>query len=237
MDAALAADDTAAVRWFLVILAACGAPQHRRPLDGAIAGLARDHDSGDPVAKAEIRIRARGELAPLETISTREGIYGVDHLRPGRYSLTALFAGQPVEVENIDVVAGETSIVDLVFTLGQPDPIHVSFGDPKEGEIDRYRPSRHARESALIEGTVNDAGSHIRVAGAVVTAARGTDVLQAVSDDQGRYRFDPVPPGTYVISAYYSIGGRGQIEVRRSGIRVDGAEGVIVPLWVELAKQ
>jgi hypothetical protein len=47
------------------------------------------------------------------------------------------------------------------------------------------------------------------------------------------YRFDPVPPGVYVVSAYYSVGNRGQIEVRRSDIEVDAAQGVRVPLWVE----
>jgi hypothetical protein len=38
------------------------------------------------------------------------------------------------------------------------------------------------------------------------------------------------------VSAYYSISGRGQIEVRRSGIQVAAAEAVVVPLWIELAK-
>jgi len=77
-----------------------------------------------------------------------------------------------------------------------------------------------------------------RMIGAVVTAVgpRG-DVLQTVTDKQGRYRFDAVDPGVYVISAYYNIGGRGQIEVRRSGIAVEPEQGVIVPIWVELSKQ
>ena len=41
--------------------------------------------------------------------------------------------------------------------------------------------------------------------------------------------------------AFFGVGVReprvGQIEVRRSYIEVVGAEGVIVPLWVELTKQ
>ena len=221
------------------MLAACGAAQHPRPTDGAIAGLARDHDSGDPVAKAEIRIRANGELGPRATVSTPKGGFAIDHLPPGLYSLSASFAGQPVDVENIVVRVGEVTIVDVVFTLGRPDPVRVDFGDATAGVIDRYRPAHHAPETALIEGTVNDVGDHTRVAGAVVTVVGGPhkDTLQVVSDDQGRYRFDAVTPGTYVVSAYYSVGGRGQIEVRRSDIRVAGAEGVVVPLWVEMAKQ
>jgi hypothetical protein len=67
--------------------------------------------------------------------------------------------------------------------------------------------------------------------------ATSTDTLQTVSDDNGRYRFDNVLPGTYVVSAYYSVSGRAQIEVRRAGIVVHANDGVIVPLAIETAKQ
>jgi hypothetical protein len=224
----------------LVVVTACGASQHvQRATGGTIAGLAHDHDSGSRIASARITIRRTGELAPHAVLTGKDGSYALAHLPPGRYSLEASFAGQPVDVENIDVRAGEIAVVDVVFTLGRPDRVHVDFGDPKAGAIDHYRPPNLAATRAIIEGTVNDAGSHERVAGAVVTAmgAGGvTGVLQTVSDDQGRYHFDATP-GTYAVSAYYSIGGRGQIEVRRSDIQVDGAEAVVVPLWVELAPQ
>jgi protocatechuate 3,4-dioxygenase beta subunit len=61
--------------------------------------------------------------------------------------------------------------------------------------------------------------------------------LQTVTNEHGRYRFDAVEPGTYVVSAYYNISGRGQIEVRRAGIEVERAQGVIVPIWLELTGQ
>ncbi len=220
---------------------ACGAAQHAHPrvIDGAIAGLARDHDSGDVIAKATIHVRPQGQLEPLVTTTRADGDFELGHLAPGKYSLTAIFAGQQVDVENIVVKAGDPTVVDVTFTLGKPDPIIVDFfGNAHDGAIDRFRPAHHAHDTALIEGTVNDRASRTRVAGAVVTAiGPGTGpqapTLQAVSDDQGRYLFDPVPPGTYVVSAYYSVGNRGQIEVRRSDIEVSPAEGVIVPLWVE----
>lgn len=221
----------------LACLVACGATQRARPTTGAIAGLARDHDSGDPIAKAEIRVRADATAKQLVTTSSDLGLYDVDHLPPGRYSLTGAFAGQPVEVVNIDVRAGEITMVDLTFTLGRPDRIRVDFGDPKPGAIDRYRP-RGTGGAAIIEGTVNDTVTRTRVPGAVVTAV-GADVTktqQTVSDDHGRFRFDAMPPGVYSVSAYYSLGGRGQIEVRRSGINVDAAEAVVVPLWIETAR-
>ena len=91
---------------------------------------------------------------------------------------------------------------------------------------------------ANIEGAVTDTGNHERVPGAVVTALRAGEAAahQTVTDDQGRYRFDRIEPGSYTVSAYYSISGRGQFEVRRAGIAVAGGEAVVVPLIIEVAK-
>jgi hypothetical protein len=224
------------VRYWLLVVAACGSAQHAAPTarsEGSITGLARDHDSGDVIANAQIHLRPQGQIRPIATITQPSGSYALPHLVPGNYSLTASFAGQNIDVANIVVKSGAPAVIDLTFTLGRPDPIAVDFGNPKDSEIDHYR---HAH--ALIEGTISDRASHDRVAGAVITAVgpgAGQDVptLQAVSDDQGRYRFDPVSPGVYVVSAYYAVDQHGQIEVRRSDIEVPAHEGVIVPLWVE----
>ncbi len=222
----------------VLLLAACGgatpAASRARTL-GAIAGLARDLDSGDPVAKADVRVRGQGDMQAKVTTTSDRGLYDVDQLPPGTYQLTARFAGQPVDVMNIEVRAGETSYVDLVFTLGRPEPLRVDYGD-KAGEIGRYRPPALGAGVSIIEGTVNDTSTRGRVPGAVVTAVKGDQTEQTISDDHGRFRFDAVAPGTYAVSAYYSISGRGQIEVRRSEIEVAGAEAVIVPLWIELTR-
>jgi hypothetical protein len=219
------------VRILLVLLAACGAAQRPRPTAGSIGGLVRDHGSGDPVGMAQLTLSSGAT-----TTSAPDGLYAIDHVQPGRYTLVARFAGQPVTIRNIDVRAGEATFVDVTFTLGNPEPIVVDFGDPKQGQITRYKPRR---DITLIEGTVSEFGTHERVVGAVVTAEGGPrqDVLQTVTDAQGRYRFDGIEPGTYAVSAYYAITGRGQIEVRRSDIQVDRDEGVVVPIWVELSKQ
>jgi hypothetical protein len=129
-------------------------------------------------------------------------------------------------------------MVDIVFTLGRPDPIKVDFGNAKASQIERYRPSNVTASVSIIEGTVSDTATKQRVAGAVVTAVIGDDpnrTQQTVSDDQGRFRFETYP-GTYSVSTYYSVSGRGQIEVRRSNIAVAGAEAVHVPLWIEMSR-
>src|SRR5438105_14337180 len=135
-----------AVRMYLVLLAmGCAGTQHApHATTGAIAGLARDRTSGDPVARASIHVRADGELAARAASSAGSGAYAVDHLPPGQYSLSAEFAGQPIDVEHIAVRAGETTVVDLPFTLGKPDRIRVDFGNPEDGAIARYRPPRLA---------------------------------------------------------------------------------------------
>jgi len=222
----------------LLAVASCAGTQHvKRPTTGGIAGLARDHDSGDPVAKAQIRLVTPG--TSRTTTSGDNGLYDIDHLRPGTYSLTATFAGQPIEVTNIDVAAGKVTMVDIVFTLGRPEPIRVDFGNSRASKIDHYHPRHAAPSVAIIEGTVNDAATKQRVPGAVVTAVTGdaqnAETQQTVSDDNGRFRFEAAP-GVYAVSAYYSVGGRGQIEVRRSNIAVAGAEAVVVPLWIEMAR-
>lgn len=220
----------------LALLAACVSSAPRvRPTTGGIAGLARDHDSGDPVALAEITVR--GAAPPVHTRTSDRGLFDVQALRPGRYTLVARFADQPIEVTNIEVAAGEITMVDVTFTLGRPEPIRIDHAAPKEATIDRYRPKHLPVTEARIEGTVNDSATRQRVPGAVVTAVHVPDAttLQTVSDDHGRYQFAPVRPGPYAVSAYYSVSGRGQIEVRRS-ITVEGAEAVSVPLWIEMAR-
>lgn len=215
---------------------ACGPRARPKPTTGAIAGLVRDQDSGEALAKAEIRVRAAsGERV---TTSGPEGFYDVDHLPPGRYQLVASFAGQPLEVANIVVRAGEATAVDLWFTLGRPDPIRLDWGNLEEVRIQRYRPKQLGDQAGLVEGTVTATESRQRVAGAVVTVvgAQPETTQQTVTDDRGRFRFDPVPPGVYSVSAYYNISGRGQIEVLRNGITVGGGEAVVVPLWIELAR-
>ncbi|CAN5817379.1 hypothetical protein BH11MYX2_BH11MYX2_03490 [soil metagenome] len=223
-----------------VSLAACAhSAVYPRASDGEITGLVRDYTTGDPIAMADIQLTAAAsKAAPVRTHSDKQGNYDLAHVKPGVYELTAQFAGQPLRVKNIDVKAGGSAYVDLTFTLGSPDLVEWDWNDPRRAEINRYQPKNMAPNAARIEGTVNDSGTHERVAGAVVTAVMPDTekTEQTVSDDQGRYQFENVTPGTYTVSAYYSISGHGQIEVQRNSIPVNAEEAVVVPLWVELTK-
>ena len=202
-----------------------------------MVGLARDSHTGEPVAMAEIALHGPNERT---TSTNTSGLYTIDGLAGGTYTLKAVFAGQPIEITKIPVRDGEATYVDIMFTLGDPQPILVEFGD-HANEITRHYPPNIAPATATIEGIVADVSTRGRVAGAVVTVAHRdpADQLQTeqtVSDDHGRYRFERLPPGSYTVSAYYSIGGRAQVEVQRNKIEIKAGEAVVVPLMIELAK-
>jgi hypothetical protein len=239
-------------RWLAMVVAlavtACHSPSSSSslpppaPTTGSIFGLVRDRVTGSPIAQAQVTLRADGELeAKASTMSAIEGAYTFDGLRPGRYSLTAYFAGGSVEVANVDVVAGRLVAVDIAFELGRAEKVVLDFGDAKAGAIDRYRPRSADARTGVIEGTVNDIATRERVPGAVVTAIVTVDgriveenALQTVTDDHGRFKLDAVTPGVYLVSAYYTIQRRGLIEVQRNNVDVRGGEAVVVPLYIEL---
>ncbi len=202
---------------------------------GAVTILCTDRDSAEIVAHADLVLRGP---TPATMTSSKYGFATFDHLQPGTYDLVATFADQPVEIDAVAVRANQTSYLDVTFTLGQPDPVKHRWGDGGLAPVERFRPRGMAPTVSRIEGTVSDVTTHARVSGASITAQRGTapDVLQAVTDDQGRFRFDDVLPGSYTLSADYSISGRGQIQVRRSGIEIAAGEGARVPLAIEIAR-
>jgi hypothetical protein len=228
----------------VVLLVACGGKggegtTNRAKLKAAVLGLARDTHTGEPVAMAEIELHGPAVGHGRKTHTNKSGLYTIDGLDRGTYTLRAVFAGQPIEITKIPVRDGEATYIDIMFTLGDPQPINVVFGD-KSAEITRYRPKNIQPSAIVIEGTVSDLQTHERVVGAVVTAvytdaAKNLKTEQTITDEHGRYRFENIPPGAYTVSAYYSISGRAQVEMQR-GVDVNASEAVIVPLVIELSK-
>ncbi|MFN0247232.1 MAG: collagen binding domain-containing protein [Kofleriaceae bacterium] len=228
----------------IVMLVACGgkgveSTTHRAKLKAAVLGLARDTHTGEPVAMAEIELHGPTVSDGRKTLTNKYGLYTIDGLVRGTYTLRAVFAGQPIEITKIPVREGEATYIDIMFTLGDPQPINVVFGD-RSAAITRYRPKNIQPSAIVIEGTVSDLQTSERVVGAVVTAvytdaANTMHTEQTITDDHGRYRFENLPPGSYTVSAYYSISGRAQVEMQR-GVDVTATEAVIVPLVIELNK-
>jgi hypothetical protein len=211
----------------LVSLAACMSSARPHPIDGAIGGLTRDRDSGYALGYVTLRLRGTSHV---ET-STREGLFGFDHLADGRYTIDAQYGDKHMTIKNVDVSRGDVTIVEVDIGDGPSERDYVD--DVLDLRIDHFTPTGHDPATGVIDGTITDAKTRQRIGGATITAVAGGITLQAISDDAGRYHFDPVTPGTYSISAYYAVSGHGQIEVRRSAIAVEAGHGVRVPLWIE----
>ncbi|MBP9088952.1 MAG: carboxypeptidase regulatory-like domain-containing protein [Kofleriaceae bacterium] len=206
---------------------------------GAILGIARDADSGDPVALATILARREGERTNYARKSSDRGLYQFLQLAPGRYTVMGTFAGQTITAHDVIVVAGESVAIDLSFAFGHPDITVQSYGNGQDGAIVRFRPKNMAPQTARIEGTLTDSSTRGRVVGAAISLMPDGSPLglqQEVTDDFGQFRFENVPPGTYSLSSSYALAGRGQVELRRSGLIVGDGDGIRVPLWVEVSK-
>ena len=123
----------------------------------------------------------------------------------------------------------------------RPWPEHISLDVLREissvggTPLWRFRPTDADVHAATVEGTVTEVGERTRLEGAVITIVdpEGRLIAEAVSDQDGRYRFDEVPPGSYVVSAYYTLVGRGQFEIRRNDVVLTAGEVVVVPLAIE----
>lgn len=227
--------------WLCLIAASCGAAQRTSlaPTLGAILGIARDQDSGDPVAFATILARREGEVLNQARKSSDRGLYQFLQLAPGRYTVTGTFAGQTITANDVMVVAGESVAIDLSFAFGHPDTTMLSYGNGQDAAITRFRPRKLAPQTARIEGTLSDNSTRGRVVGAAISLIPDGSqfaLQQEVTDDYGQFRFDNVPPGTYALSSSYALGRRGQVELRRSGLTVADGDGLRVPLWVEVSK-
>ena len=225
------------VRAAVLILAAaaCHAPAPPAPTTGAIVGQVRDQDTGTTLPRAQIAVKADGALEPALATTGDDGGYAIDRLRPGRYEVTASYAGVTLDVSAVIVAAGHATAVDLDLALGRPEAHHLDFGDPHAGDIRIYRPPHADPAKGALEGTVTDAATHERVPGAVVTATSPAmpQAVQVVTDDRGHFAIPDVPPGQYSVSAYYEIAHHGTISVEHNLIQLAGGETVVVPLFVE----
>jgi hypothetical protein len=219
----------------LVVAAAC---HHRgaappAAATGAIAGKIRDEDTGTAIASATLAIQREGTLRPTTVTSSPEGTYELLRLPPGRYDVTATYAGVTIDVHGVVIAAGRTVDVDLDLPLGRPEARHLDFGDPHEGDIHHYRLPKADATVGVIEGTVTEASTRERVAGAVVTGTSPAITAQAITDDHGHFELTGLPPGEYSVSAYYTVARHGTIQVEHHRVPVRGGEAAVVPLFVE----
>lgn len=222
--------------WLCLAVFALGCTRPHAPTPpkrGMLAGVVRDALSGAGVAGAIIVLRPPGEIAPVSEPTTGDGTYMIPDLPAGPYQVRAYRDKRLIGERDTVIRGGE--VVGLDFTLA---PAGVDVPDPNAPgapELWRFRAADADPTLATIEGTVADARSHRRVADAVVsiTLSGTLTTTQVITDEAGRYRAAALPPGSYDVSAYYTVLQRGQLEVKRNQVEVAGGETVVVPLWLE----
>lgn len=231
-------------RWLVpvavVALSACGGPQaSQAPVlrEGSLAGLIRAADSGAGALGATVVLRRADRLAPVEERTDGSGAFMIAGLPAGTYRVKVFVDHQTVGDQDVAIQAGRITGLDLVIgpravaTDGDDRP--VAGGPP----LWRFHPPDADRRTGVVEGSISEHTERIRLEGAVVTVLdqAGAVAAQGVSDPYGRFRFEGLAPGAYVVSAYYTIIGRGQIELRRNDVVIEGGDVVVVPLWFETA--
>ena len=214
----------------------CGSAARTRPAapaQGMLAAIVRAADTGAAVSDATIVLRRPGQPTPVAEQLDRTGMYLIA-LPPGRYQVDVYRHTEFVGEQEVTIVAGKVSGLDFAVgaALAPAQPIVVGAGT---APLWRFRPLDGDPRTGVIEGTVTEQRDQTRLAGAVVTVVdnRGRLIADAVSDDQGRYRLAGIAPGTYVVTTYYTLVGRGQFEIRRGDVEVSGGDVVVVPLEIE----
>gem|GEM_PF-261000 len=134
-----------------------------------------------------------------ETTTDSTGFYEIDGVPAGVYTITAIIQGCPLVVlDNVDVGPGSRRSVDLV------EGIPESPARPRNGEVAR---------TGVLSGFVSDQNG-IPVAAALLTLE--TDKRETYTDEQGFFRFSPVPVSCH--SVRIAAGGMGEAVV--SGLPV-----------------
>ncbi len=86
---------------------------------GAIEGRVTDNQ-GAVVPKAGVEITSNDTHTAVGTVTNGEGLYNIDSLNPGQYTVTVTSAGfQKYQVANVTVSAAKTTTVDARLMVGQ----------------------------------------------------------------------------------------------------------------------
>lgn len=164
------------------------------PALGSVEGQVTD-SVGNPVAGAKVSIDG------ISTVADGEGNFSFIGLYPGDYTVTASAEGETAEVPVI-VYENFTTYVTIALPL---EPVAV----PEVGEIQQPTievPEETGKGSIIGYVKTGEVPSS-PVSGATVTLSKGSrvDFKSTVSDISGRFVFENLEPGDYIITVTKGI--------------------------------
>ena len=132
----------------LGLLLALGLPllvaAHRAPAPGAVAGVVRDAETGDPLPGANVAL----EGTSLGASTDGAGRFEIAGVPAGRYRLRASFVGYGAETVDVEVASGETARVDLALGSGGAlSDVVVTGESASDGRSASPRPAARSAES------------------------------------------------------------------------------------------
>ena len=189
--------------------------------EGAIGGIIRDAADGEPLSMVSIQAEQAGERVAHD-ISDHQGRYRLGPLEPGRYDVSAKFAGARVAYKDITVEkALETDVRIRIDLREQGDTAEVVATGGAYGSI----------EGVVLDGP---RGKPFPGTAVSLSAPHLEDVAMTITNAEAVFHFRRLRPGTYALSTFYTLVDEGNIEVRRGNIVVKPGEKTSVELALEL---
>jgi hypothetical protein len=176
---------------------------------GSLCGYVVRQESGRPVRKAMVEAVAGATLEPRTAHTDASGWFVLDGLPPGRWLLHAWAPDNGMGEATAPVFVNAFSDVTIRVgsVPGAQGPVSDTF----------YRIWVTRMQLGSVDGRVTYPGSGEPVADATVTIVRGAgpapDIAPLTGDD-GRFRFDGLPPGDWTFHAMGPGGQTGEATVR-----------------------
>ena len=185
---------------------------------GHLSGAVQD-DEGRAISLADVVVSSETGKEWNET-SDASGRYQILNLEPGSYQVVVTHSGRFAVANGVSVIQGQTT--DLAHRLA-------ASGDSSADQHAALESS-----AGIISGTILDASSREPLGGATVELSNPemSEALFTLADENGTFRFPNISPATYVVSVYYSLVNKGNVEIRRSGVVVE--KGLETKLTLEI---
>ena len=138
-------------------------------LTGEIRGIVKDDSTGQLLQNCKVSLSPGGESVSTDA----NGIFSFKSLDPGSYSLLITKSGYVDETQDVTIVAGQTTQVNVFLKL---PPV----------------------TTGSVTGTVKDSDNGQLLSNCNITITPGG--LSKITSSQGFYEFSELDPGKYLIS-------------------------------------